>query len=94
MEVFTRKLRGNDLKDARWVMTEPGILSRMQRALFGSMRGTHGPTRTTREQWAIGKEQFEEIEADLLKLIGDEMEAFEKAVDEAGIPWTAGRDQP
>ena len=47
-----------------------------------------------RQQWAIGKEQWEEIEGDLLKLIGDEMEAFEKAVDEAGIPWTQGRDQP
>lgn len=94
LDTFTRKLSGDDLKDARWVMTEPGITRRLQRAMFGSLRGTHGPTKTTKEQWAIGKEQYEEVEGDLLKLIGDEMEAFEKAVDEAGIPWTKGRHQP
>ena len=92
MEEFDRKLRGNRLKSARWVLAEPGINSRLQRAMFGSLRGTHGPTKTTREQFKIGQEQFKEIESDLLKLIGDEMEAFEKAVDKAGIPWTKGRD--
>jgi hypothetical protein len=92
MEEFGRKLRGNQLKSKRWVLTEPGINSRLQRAMSGSLRGTHGPTRTAREQYKIGSDQFKTIEADLLKLIGDEMEAFEKAVDDARIPWTKGRD--
>lgn len=94
MEDYQRKLRGNQNKTARWVMTEPGISSRLQRAMFDAMQGTHGPTKTGREQYKIGREQFEEIEADLLKLVGVEMEKFEKAVDAAGIPWTSGRTIP
>ncbi|MEO1524492.1 MAG: glycosyl hydrolase [Planctomycetota bacterium] len=94
LDVFGRKLFGDEAKDARWVMAEPGINQRLQRAFFGMIRGTHGPTKTTREQWAIATEQWSEIEAELLKLLGDEMEAFEKKVDGAGIPWTKGRDQP
>ena len=91
MESFQRQLRGDQEKDDRWVMIEPGILSRLRGALFGSVRGTHGPTKSTREQYQIGKEQFEAISDELHKLIHDEMEAFEKDVDAAGIPWTKGR---
>jgi hypothetical protein len=94
MDTYYRQLFGNEEKDKRWFMTEPGINNRLQRAFFGTLGGTHGPTKTTKDQWQIAKTQWEEIEADLLNLIGDEMEAFEKAVDEAGIPWTTGRDQP
>ena len=94
MEAFVRRLNGDELKDERWVQTEPGIRSRIQRALFGSLQGTHGPTQSTRQQFEIGKQQYAEIEDELRKLIGDEMEAFEAAVDKAGIPWTPGRRLP
>lgn len=91
MDKFSRQLRGSDLKGSRWVMDQPSITSRLQRALYGGLRGTHGPTKTTRQQWEIGKQQFEELEADLLQLIGEDMEAFLRSVDDAGIPWTRGR---
>ncbi|MEL6109527.1 MAG: glycosyl hydrolase [Planctomycetota bacterium] len=94
LEVFERMLSGDQSKDDRWVMIEPGINQRLQRAFFGMIRGTHGPTKTTKEQWEIATEQWSEIEGDLLKLIGDEMEEFEEAVDGVGIPWTKGRQQP
>lgn len=86
MSVFSRKLGGDDLKDDRWVMIEPGINQRLQRALFSAIGGTHGPTKTSKEQWEIGKQQFEEIEADLQKLVGKEFEAFEKQIDKANVP--------
>jgi hypothetical protein len=88
MEVYDRMLGGDELKEDRWVRTEPGINQRLQGALSRTMSGTYGPTRTSMEQWQIGKEQFKEIEADLLKLIGTEMDAFEKLVDKAEIPRT------
>lgn len=94
MKEFQRQLRGSELKSERWVMDEPGILSRLQRAMYDAAGGTHGPTTTGREQYKIGREQFEEIEADLLKLIGADMEQFQNAVDAAGIPWTSGRQLP
>ncbi len=88
---FQRQLQGDQLKASRWVMTEPGINSRLQRALFSSISGTYGPTPAMREQWDIGKEQFEEIKPELLKLIGTDMDAFGAALDDAGVPWTTGR---
>jgi photosystem II stability/assembly factor-like uncharacterized protein len=92
MDEFRTKLNGDTMKSDRWVMTEPGINSRIRSALFGSAGGTFGPTKTARQQYAIGVEQFEEIESDLKKLIGDEMEDFEDELNEAGIPWSEGRD--
>lgn len=88
MEVYSRQLNGDDLKDDRWVMSEPGINSRLSRGLFGTISGTYGPTKTAREQWQIAKEQFEEIEGDLRKLVGSETEAFMKQIDQAYIPRT------
>ncbi|MCP4783532.1 MAG: glycosyl hydrolase [Fuerstiella sp.] len=88
MSVYSRRLGGDELKDERWTMTEPGINQRLQRALSGTLNGTHGPTKTVKEQWQIGKEQFKEIEADLLKLIDKEMDVFEKQVDKAKVPRT------
>ena len=86
LDGFSRILRGNELKEERWTQTEPGINERLQGALSGAMSGTYGPTQTTREQWKIGKEQFEEIEADLNQLLDVEIDAFEKQVDDANVP--------
>lgn len=86
LDGFSRILRGNELKEERWAMTEPGINERLQGALSGAMSGTYGPTQTTREQWKIGKEQFEEIEADLNQLLDVEIDAFEERVEQANVP--------
>ena len=91
---YNRQLSGDEIKSAKWIMAEPGIQSRIRGAIFGSMRGTYGITKAAKEQYWIGVEQFSEIEDGLVKLIEDEMEAFEDEVDEAGIPWTEGRDLP
>jgi formiminotetrahydrofolate cyclodeaminase len=58
------------------------------------MRGTYGITKAAKEQYKIGVEEFEEIQDDLFKLLHEEIEAFEDEVDEAGVPWTKGRDLP
>ena len=62
--------------------------------MFSAVGGTHGPTKAAREQFEIGAEQFGEIEEDLFKLLDEELEAFEKKLDKADIPWTPGRDLP
>lgn len=94
MESYDRKLNGNSMKDDRWVVQEPGISSRIRRGLFDSLGGTYGGTKAGRQQFEIGKELFEEIEPGLKKLITSEMDAFEKTLDKAGIPWTSGRRLP
>ena len=91
---YKLKLNGDDMKDDKWMMTAPGISSRIRGAMFGGMRGTYGITKSTKEQYEIGVKEFEEIREDLFKLLDEELEAFEDEVDEAGIPWTQGRDLP
>ena len=91
---YKLKLSGDDLKTAKWMRTVPGIRSRISGAMFGGMRGTYGLTKAAKEQYEIGVEEFGEIEGDLFKLLDEEIEAFEDEVDEAGIPWTEGRDLP
>ena len=88
------QLSGDDMRDDKWMMTVPGISSRIRGAVFGGMRGTYGLTKSAKEQYKIGVEEFEEIKVDLFKLLDEELEAFEDEVDEAGIPWTQGRDLP
>ena len=65
METFDRQLNGDELRDDRWAMTKPGINQRISGALYSALSGTHGPTKTAMEQFAIGKTQFEQIESNL-----------------------------
>ena len=94
LDDFDRQLGGDDMKSEMWIRTEPGIQSRIRSAMFSAVGGTHGPTKAAREQLEIGAEQFAEIEEDLFKLLDKELEAFEKKLDKADIPWTPGRDLP
>ena len=91
---YQRKMVGDPIKAQRWMMDEPGIVSRIRGAMFSAVSGTYGPTETAIEQYEIGLEQFEEIEDDLRTLIEDELESYEEKLDEAGIPWTKGRNIP
>lgn len=86
MESFDRQLNGNELKDDRWAMTKPGINQRISRALFSAISGTHGPTKTSLEQFEIGKQQFEEIEPKIKNLLNRDFQSLEEAIDTAKIP--------
>ena len=91
---YKLKISGDDLKAEKWIRSEPSIESRIRGALISGASGTHGFTKTAKQQYRIGVEQFESIEKELFELLDDEIEAFEDEVDKAGIPWTPGRDLP
>ena len=91
---YKLKISGDNLKAEKWILSEPSIESRIRGALMSGMSGTHGLTKTAKQQYQIGVEQFESIEKGLFGLLDDEIEAFEDEVDKAGIPWTPGRDLP
>ena len=90
MGSLSRRLSGDPIKRSRFVMSEPGINQRLQRAFYGAMSGTHGPTTTTREQWGIAKSQWEKIEPELLELLDQEVKSLSESVNKAGIPWNGG----
>lgn len=86
LEEFDRDLSGNELKSDRWTMTRPGVRSRLSRAMFSSMGGTHGPTKASLEQFEIGRKQFESIEPQLKRLLNRDFKQFEKALESAKVP--------
>lgn len=86
LEAFDRQFHGNALKDDRWVMTKPGINQRLSRALSSAVSGTHGPTKSAIEQYEIGKQQLEQVEAQVEDLLERDFPALERAMDAAQIP--------
>ena len=88
------ELSGDPLKEERYEQTVPSIGSRIGGVLFGSMRNTHGITETQKEQIEIARTDYEEISVKIQKLLSEDLEEFKSSLDEAGVPWTAGRAIP
>ena len=72
----------------------PSIGNRVNSVLFGTMRSTHGITKTQREQIEIAKEEFKTVSQEVKNLLEVDFKAFQQRLGEAGIPWTAGREIP
>ena len=86
LEGFDRMLNGDELADGRWAMTKPGVSQRISNAIYSAASGTYGPTKTALEQFKIGKKQFEKIEPKLKKLLDQQFESLQTAIDTAQIP--------
>ncbi len=89
-----RKLNGDSVREAKYEQTVPTVGSRIRSVLFGSMGNTYGLTQTQREQIEIARSEFAEMFPELKQLLEDEFPAFKQRLNEAGIPWTAGRPLP
>ena len=87
------ELTGDPRKATFNVSTEPSVLGRMQRGLFGG-GGTYGPTKTHKEQLEIGLNQFKEIKAKIDPIFNREIPALYKKLEDAGVPWSRGRPIP
>ena len=88
------KLEGNETAQELRLEAEPSIQSRLFSAAFGSFGNSYGPTKTHREQIEIARTQFGEFRTALAKLLDEDYPALQKALDEAGAPWTPGRALP
>jgi hypothetical protein len=89
-----RALAGDDVRTRRGDVGAPTPLGRAQNAVFGASGNAYGPTGTQREQLAIAEAEFRALEPRLRALVEEEWPAFGRRLDEAGVPWTAGRALP
>jgi len=69
----------------------PSISSRVGRLIYGQWRSTSAPTQTMREQYEIAGDEFVPQLDNLRQLIEVDLKKLEKAMEEAGAPWTPGR---
>ena len=88
-ELFT----GDRIKSKYDVESELSIGSRLRVANSGT-GSIYGPTTTSREQFQIAKDQFEEQGKALTTLLAEDFPALHRRLEEANVPWTTGRPLP
>jgi len=86
-----RALRGDRTISSRYANEPPSIASRVSRVARGHWRSTSAPTQTMKDQYRIAGDEFEPQLEKLRKLIEVDLKDLEKAMEEAGAPWTPGR---
>ncbi|MEL7335231.1 MAG: glycosyl hydrolase, partial [Planctomycetota bacterium] len=85
---------GDPTKSRRNEPAAPGLNRRLSVAMSGAMSSTEGPTKTHRRQYEIAGQQYSAVIGKLRKLVDKEIPSLEKTLDNAGAPWTPGRDIP
>jgi hypothetical protein len=58
---------------------------------MGNLFSTYGPTATHRENFAIAREELQQLGVELARLLESDLPALERQLDAAGVPWTPGR---
>ncbi|MFZ9691104.1 MAG: VPS10 domain-containing protein [Phycisphaerales bacterium] len=88
------RLVGDVTRTSRSQTALLSVSERARLALSGTLRQTHGPTQTHREQYEIGRTQFESLRGELATLIEVDLQSLHDTLDEANAPWTPGRGLP
>ena len=87
-------LSGNRSRRAFGEPRVPNVARRLQVASISDGQSDYGPTATHRRQLEIARQEFARIEPELRKLLEVDLVALKARMEEAGVPWTAGRPLP
>ncbi len=93
LQDFAEAFNGDPTRSSRNESALPGLVNRLNTALFGSM-GSEGATGTHKRQLEIAIEQYKKIEPEFRKIVEKEVPKLRKALDKAGVTWTSGRKIP
>ncbi|MCO6456977.1 MAG: hypothetical protein J5I93_16885 [Pirellulaceae bacterium] len=88
------KLQGDSTRARRSQTAVPPIAGRARNAYYGTLGNTYGPTDTQRQEFEIASREYAEIAPQLKSLLEVKLPALGKQLDDAGVPWTAGRRLP
>ena len=94
LQEFNLEINGDSNKRYYRVDSVPTVSSRLNGILFGASNSTHGPTTTHREQFEIARNQLAELTGQFREFIDENVTDYYRRLDEAGVPWTKGRDLP
>jgi photosystem II stability/assembly factor-like uncharacterized protein len=87
------QMNGDRTKPRRSEPEKPSLSTRLRTAT-GSWGTTYGPTQTHRRQYEIVAAEFETLLVEMRKFIEVDLPAFEQKLEDAGAPWTPGRNIP
>lgn len=86
-----RALRGDNSLRARNENTPMSIVERIEEVVRGQRLSLSKPTQTHRDAERIASEELAELSGKLHTLVETDLKALERALDQAGAPWTPGR---
>ncbi len=84
-------LRGDRTRSRREFPTGPSVSSRINGIVYSQWFTTSPPTQTQRDSYDHAADEFAKVLDTLRPLIEDEIAAIEKALEQAGAPYTPGR---
>ena len=91
LAAMKERLGGNPRRN---LLNDPGpvpINRRLGVANMGTNWSTYGPTPTHRMSLDIAKRDFAALQAELTKLVREELPRIEQRLEAAGAPWSPGR---
>jgi hypothetical protein len=86
-----RKLRGDTPLRDRNENTPPSIDDRVQTIMQNERMSSSPPPRTDLDGYAIASEEFTEELGKLRTILEEDLPKLERAMEQAGAPWTPGR---
>jgi hypothetical protein len=89
-----RRLRGDTVLRERNENTPPSIDDRVQTIMANERMSSSPPPKTDQEAYAIASEEFTEELGKLRTILEQDLPKLEKAMEQAGAPWTPGRPVP
>jgi chromosome segregation ATPase len=87
-------LAGDSTRTNRSQTARFSINQRIRAAASGSLSSSYGPTKTHRRQYELAHEELGTLIKELKKLTESDFEKLKQKLDDAGVPWTAGRQIP
>jgi hypothetical protein len=85
------RLSGDPIRRAWQEPAPPSVIDRLGEIAGGHWATRQSPTETQRQSQEVARQELTQVEADLTRLLGEELPAVEAALEAAGAPWTPGR---
>ncbi|HSG97352.1 MAG TPA: hypothetical protein VLA11_05120, partial [Woeseiaceae bacterium] len=85
------RISDNELRDAYNDLPEMSVMARLWHARFDNSTSAHGPTAAQQESLRIGRKLYDEVVAELTRLVETDYAGLKQAMDEARVPYTPGR---
>lgn len=91
LKIQRDRLSGNTRRMEYKDEDEMTVSERLWHAGFEFSLGAYGPTPEQRDSLRIGRSLYDEIVAELDRLVNEEYAGLKEAMDTARVPWTPGR---
>jgi hypothetical protein len=85
------RLAGNEMRDMYNDLPEMTVQARLWHARFSPSSNAHGPTSAQQESLRIARKLYDEVYAELTRIVDTDYAGLKEAMDIARVPWTPGR---